>query len=135
MQLETFFTVSQQTMQFLLSIVMGAALGVVYDFFRVLRIIFPFVSKKAILCISDIIFMLICGTSVFVFDLMFCRGQLRFFCLVGASLGFILYILSLGNAVTGCLKTIVKFISKVLQKVYSDVFAPAVKLIYPKKNK
>lgn len=135
LQLETFFTVSQQAMQFLLSAVMGAALGVVYDFFRVLRIVFPIASKKAILCLCDIIFMLICGTAVFVFDLMFCRGQVRFFCLLGTALGFILYLLSLGSVVTGCLKSIVKLISKVLQKVYSGVFAPAVKLIYPKKNK
>ena len=135
MQLETFFTISQQTSQFLLSVVMGALLGTAYDLFRVLRIVFPIARKKAAVCAGDIIFMIICGTTVLTFAIMFCRGQVRFFCIVGAMLGFILYILSLGSLVTCIIKAIVSFIGKLLQKVYSLLFAPAVKLIYPKKNK
>lgn len=135
MQLDTFFTLSQQTAQFFLSIAAGAVLGTAYDIFRALRIIFPFARKKSIVCICDIVFMIICGVTVFAFSFLFCRGQVRLFCIIGAMLGFILYLLSLGSIVTGILRVIVSAVCKLLQKVYSLIFAPAVKLIYPKKNK
>lgn len=135
MQLETFFSLSQQTAQFFLSIAAGALLGIAYDIFRVLRIIFPFARKKSVVCICDTVFMIICGAAVFVFSFVFCRGQVRLFCIIGAALGFILYLLSLGSIVTGIIKAIVSVVCKLLQKVYSLIFAPAVKLIYPKKIK
>ncbi len=129
MQLETFFTVSQQTLQFLLSVVLGAGLGVVYDIFRVLRIVFPTARKKGAVCAADIIFMIICGIAVFLFSAMFCRGQVRFFCIFGAAPGFILYMLTIGHFVAGIFKAVASAVSKVLQKVYSAVFVPAVKFV------
>lgn len=135
MQLETFFTVSQQTSQFLLSVVMGAVLGAAYDVFRAFRILFPFARKKAAVAAEDVIFMLLCGAAVFIFAVTFCRGQVRLFCILGALLGFVLYIFSVGSVVCALCRRAAAAVSELLQKVYSAVFAPAVKLIYPKKFK
>ncbi|MBQ2823184.1 MAG: spore cortex biosynthesis protein YabQ [Oscillospiraceae bacterium] len=129
MQLDTFFTVSEQLLQFLLSVVLGAGLGVVYDVFRVIRIVFPFARKKGAVCVGDIIFMVLCGFAVFLFAAMFCRGEVRFFCIFGAVPGFILYMLTLGNFVTGVFRVIVTAVVKILQKVYSLLFVPAVNFV------
>lgn len=126
MNLETFFSVSEQTVQFLLSVVLGAGLGIVYDCFRVFRILFPPARKTGAVCAGDIAFMIISGAAVFLFAALFCRSQVRFFSIIGALLGFILYILTIGNFITGVLKAIVSAICKILQKVYSAFFAPVV---------
>lgn len=129
MELETFFSVSEQTMQFLLSVVLGAGLGVVYDCFRVFRILFPPARKNGAVCVGDAAFMIISGAAVFLFAVVFCRSQVRLFSVIGALLGFVLYILTIGNFITGILKAIVSAICKILQKVYSAVFAPVVNYV------
>lgn len=127
MQLETFFSVPQQTSQFLLSVVLGAAYGVFYDCFRVLRIIFPSARKKAAVCIGDIIFILCCGAAMFIYSEAFCRSGVRLFFIIGALAGFVLYLLTIGNIVTGIIRAVVNAVCGVLRKVYSTVFAPIVK--------
>lgn len=127
MQLETFFSVPQQTSQFLLSVVLGAAYGVFYDCFRVLRIIFPSARKKAAVCIGDIVFILCCGAAMFIYSEAFCRSEVRFFFIIGALVGFVLYLLTIGSIVTGIIRAVVNVVCKFLRKVYSAVFAPLVK--------
>ena len=133
MSLETFFTVSEQTMQFLMSCVLGVLIGILYDCFRVIRIIFPYARKTGSVCVSDIIFMLCWGAALFLFSVQFCRSSVRFYCAAGSFLGFVLYILTIGNFVTGIIRAIANAVCKALQKVYSVIFAPIVKLICPKK--
>lgn len=137
MELESFFTVSRQTAQFFMSVALGAALGILYDCFRAVRIVFPFMRKNGAVLAADIVFGLCFGTALFLFGALFCRGSVRFFCAAGTILGFILYIVTLGSLITGILRAVVSALYKILHKVYSTVSAPIVKLtkrIYPKEN-
>lgn len=129
MELEAFFTVSEQTSQFLLSVVLGAVWGIIYDCFRVLRIIFPPARKKAFLCASDIVFVLCCALALFVFSFVFCRAQIRFFCIFGAAIGFVLYFYTAGYVVTSVIRAITEIIYRILRKVYFLLIAPVVNLI------
>ena len=129
MHLDTFFSISQQTALFLLSVVLGAGLGVVYDCFRVFRIVFPPASKKAAVAVEDIIFWLIYGFCVFCYSAVLARGQVRFFIVAGSLIGFVLYIVTIGNAVTGVIRRIVTAVCKVLRKVYSTIIEPFVKIL------
>lgn len=129
MQIETFFSVSQQTSFFLMSVVLGAALGVVYDFFRVFRIVFPLAAKTAAVAVQDIIFWLIYGFCIFCYGTIVCRGEIRFYVILGSLVGFVLYILTLGNLVTGIIRTVVTAFYKGLRKVYSFTIEPIVKLL------
>ena len=52
-------SVSQQTMTFLQSLLLGAALGMLYDVFRILRLLIP--SGKVISFVEDIVYFLLCG--------------------------------------------------------------------------
>lgn len=129
MNLNTFFSVSQQTASFLLSVLLGAALGVVYDCFRVARILLPPLAKPKPTFWEDILFWLIYGFCVFCFAAATARGQVRIFMLLGSILGFTLYILTIGNLITGVIRSIVTAVYKVLHKVYSAVIEPIVKLL------
>lgn len=136
MELESFFTVSRQTAQFFMSVALGAALGILYDCFRAVRIVFPFMRRNGAVLAADIIFAICFGAALFLFGALFCRGSVRFFCAAGSVLGFILYIVTVGSLITGILRAVVSAVYGVLHKVYSAVSAPIVKLakrIYPKK--
>lgn len=110
MSLETFFTVSEQCSLFLLSCLLGMGIGVFFDIFRTLRIVFPPAAKNKAVFAEDVLFMVISGTAVFLYSAVFCRGQVRFFCIVGSALGFMLYIAAVGNVIIGILRKTVKFI-------------------------
>lgn len=116
MDLETFFTVSEQCSLFLLSVVLGLGIGVFYDVFRVLRIIFPSAAKKKAVFAEDMIFMVVSGAAVFVYAALLCRGQVRFFCVIGTFLGFLLYIVTVGSLIVGILRSIASAIAKFFRK-------------------
>lgn len=129
LSLNTFFTVSQQTSVFLLSVLLGAALGVVYDCFRVARILLPPLAKTRPTFFADMLFWLIFGFCVFCFAAALARGQVRMFMFFGSLLGFALYILTLGNLITGVIRRVVTAVYRLLHKVYSIAIEPFVKLL------
>lgn len=129
MQIETFFSVSQQTAFFLLSVVLGAVMGIVYDVFRVFRILFPPAAKSKPLFVQDVLFWLIYGFCMFCYSTAVCGGSLRFFMFLGSLTGFALYILTIGNLITGILRKTAETVRKILRKVYSVLFEPIVKLL------
>ncbi|MBQ8177171.1 MAG: spore cortex biosynthesis protein YabQ [Oscillospiraceae bacterium] len=128
MQLETFFSVSQHTSLFLMSIVFGAAVGVFYDCFRALRIIFPPAAKDAAVLVEDILFCIVSGFALFCFSTLAVRGQIRFFVILGAVVGFVLYLMTIGSFVTWLLKIVFGTIYGSLRKVYSWIIEPIVNL-------
>lgn len=102
--IETFFTIPQQVFIFLCSVILGGALGMVYDVFRAIRIIFPFMGRKIPTAAADIIYMMIFGLAVFMLSALMGRGVVRFFCAAGAAIGAVLYLTAVGNTVTGLLR-------------------------------
>lgn len=129
MNLNSFFSVSQQTASFLLSVLLGAVLGVVYDCFRVIRILLPPLAKPKPTFFEDVLFWLIYGFSVFCFAAAAARGQVRLFMLFGSLLGFVLYILTIGSLITGIIRSIVTAVYRVLHKVYSALIEPIVNVM------
>ena len=79
-------TVAGQTWLFLLSVALGAALGVCYDVFRILRIAFRHPSLAVLL--EDILFSLAAAGATFAFLLTTGNGQLRAFFLIGEMVEF-----------------------------------------------
>ena len=128
MHLNTFFSVSQHTSLFLMSVVLGAALGILYDCFRVLRIVFPPAAGRKAVIAEDIIFWLIYGFCIFCYAASFARGQVRFFMFFGSLIGFVLYIVTVGNLITGVIRRVFDAVYKILHKVYSFLIEPIVKL-------
>lgn len=116
MSLETFFTVSEQCTLFLFSVILGAGIGVFYDVFRTIRIVFPFAAKSKAVFAEDIVFMVVSGAAVFIYAAVLCRGQVRFFCVIGTLLGFMLYIATVGSLVVGILRSIAAAVAGFFRK-------------------
>lgn len=116
MSLETFFTVSEQCALFLLSVVLGIGIGVFYDVFRTLRIVFPPAAKKNAVFAEDIVFMVASGAAIFIYAAVLCRGQVRFFCVIGTILGFLLYIATVGSLIVGILRSAASAFAKFFRK-------------------
>lgn len=111
-----------------MAVVLGAAMGIVYDCFRALRIIFPPAAGNGAVLVQDIIFWLIYGLFFFCYSTFFVRGEIRFFVFLGSILGFVLYILTIGNIITGVLRCVFGAFYKGLRKVYSGIIEPIVNL-------
>ncbi len=115
--IETFFTIPQQVFIFLCSVILGGALGVVYDVFRAVRIIFPFMGKKIPTAVADILYMIIFGLAVFLLSALMGRGVVRFFCIAGAGIGAVLYLTAVGNTVTGLLRRLCGGLRRAFRKL------------------
>lgn len=123
---EAFFTISEQTELFLLSVLAGAVFGIIWDVFRTLRIMLPPLRTAAMTALCDIIYMIICGLGLYLFSLLFARGEIRGYYWLGALLGAVIYVMSAGNAVIGVIRRIFAVIYGLLHKVYLFAAKPFV---------
>lgn len=117
-------SVTQQTWMFVASIALGAALGVCYDVFRILRIAVkhPTVAVLA----EDILFFAICAAATFCFLLAAGDGQLRAFILIGELIGGILYYCTIGVLVIGVSKRIIAAIKWVFYTIWRIIIRPII---------
>lgn len=106
-------------MQFGIAAVIGAALGVVYDFFKVLRLIG--LDFKLAAFIEDVFFFLIATITMFSYYMQFTDGKFRIISLIAAFLGFLVYSLTVEKIVFFIIKKIYALLSKILGFVYEKV--------------
>ncbi len=118
---EAFFTVAQQTELFLLSVVMGGCFGVLFDVFRALRVLLPPLKGSVATAVGDIVFFCICGFGIYVFSLLFAGGEVRGYYWVGAFLGGVIYLLTVGTVVMGIFHGIFDRLYRILNKVFGRV--------------
>ena len=91
---EMSFTLEAETQIYLLSVLLGVGIGIVYDMFRAVRIMFR--HNKAVVFAEDIVFCALAGFAVFTF-VTGLTGKLRVFTVVGMAAGFVLEHFSVGN--------------------------------------
>ena len=108
--LESFFTSGQQLNLFLLSCVFGIPIGLFFDVFRTLRIIFR--HCKAAVIIEDILFFMVYGIFIMCFTIVAARSEFRFYYCFGNLLGFVLYYVTLGHIVTAFFRAVAEKIKK-----------------------
>jgi hypothetical protein len=106
MSLDTFFSVSQQAELFLLSVLLGAGLGVIYDAFRLLRAVFLTARKNVAVHIADFIYVLFYAFCIFIYSMVCCRGEVRLYIVIGSICGFILEILTIGDTITSFVRLV-----------------------------
>lgn len=123
---EAFFTVSEQTELFLLSVLAGVAFGVLWDVFRALRVMLPPMRSTVLTAVCDALYMIICGLGLYIFSLLFARGEIRVFYWLGALLGAVIYILTAGTVIMGFLRWLFGGIYGFLHKVYLFAAKPFV---------
>ncbi len=119
-------SVSQQTITFLQSTLLGIGLGVLYDLFRILRLIIP--SGKIISFVEDIIYFLLCGVISFAFLLAVNNGIVRGYLLIGEFLGAALYYFTLGKLIYRVADKLILFFKKFLSLFYRIFLSPFVRI-------
>lgn len=88
-------SVPAQMLVFLVACAVGAALGLLYDLFRIFRLIVP--CGRVALALLDIFFFLLCAAATFLFLLAGNRGGIRFFLLEGELLGAVIWLLTVSR--------------------------------------
>lgn len=115
-------TIAGQTWMFLLSIALGAALGVCYDVFRIVRIAVP--NPPAVIVAEDLAYAVICTVATFLFFLTIDCGQIRLFVLFGEVIGFVLYYCTIGVLVLGVSRRIIGVVHFVCGVVWRVLLRP-----------
>ena len=129
------FSLADQTVYFLASIAMGAALAAVYDVLRALRMLMR--AGRAAVLVTDILFFAFCGVATSLFALPFNKGNVRAFIVFGEAAGFLAYRLTLGSifgkiyaAAAGFLRHIIRKICEILKKFYDFLLKAAGIMLY-----
>ena len=117
--LESFFTASEQLRLFLLSCAFGIPLGILFDVFRVIRLIIP--HGKILVAVEDVLFFCIYGVFLMSFVSAAARSEFRAYFCAGNLLGFALYYFTLGNTVVGLLRKLISLIKKGLSLVFGPL--------------
>ncbi|WP_408646597.1 spore cortex biosynthesis protein YabQ [Vallitalea okinawensis] len=89
--------VSEQALTFILTVLTGCLLGLVYDLIRIIRRIIR--HNNIAMNMEDFLFFILCGFVVFLILFNDNYGEIRFFSLIGATLGTIIYFFSLSSMI------------------------------------
>lgn len=116
-KLETFFTPSEQFMQFLSCLLIGALLGILYDIIRTVRSLLP--HKNFFVALEDFLFIFIWAIQLMVFAMEQGRGVLRFYFFLGNIIGFAVYHFTIGNLIISVVRKTAEAIKKFLKILFS----------------
>lgn len=120
--------VCRQTELFLLSVLLGCGLGVLWDVFRAIRAIFPVMGKAVPTAVCDVIYLILCGIGIYIFSLLMGDGQVRGYYWLGAFLGAVIYILTAGTVVIGIIRCIFGTIYRLMGAVVKKAAKPFVRI-------
>ena len=119
---------ADQTMSFIYACLLGAALGALYDVFRIMRIALP--SPHGVIFVQDVVFFAVCAVATFLFMLTTTDGVVRVFLLIGELVGAVLYHCALGVLVIKISGAIIAAVRVVLGFIIRCIFTPLWHLVY-----
>ena len=111
-----------QAYLFLIFTLNGTFIGLLFDFFRILRKSFK--TANFITYIEDIIFWIISGISIIFLMYRFSNGELRIYMLLGLVFGIMIYMLALSKLVITFFMSIIDFIKKIFRVIFSIIIIP-----------
>lgn len=126
--------VLNQANLFLIFVINGTIIGLVFDIFRILRKSFK--TSDIITTIEDILFWIITGIIVLYSIFVFNNGEIRFFMFIGIFLGVMLYMVLLSNYIIKIsvktitiIKIILAFIFKIIIYPFQVIYKITKKLL------
>lgn len=115
-----------QINQFLLSVLLGAVLALVYDLIKSVRL--SFIRSKWTVFVLDVAFFTLSAFATYIFLLGYCKGELRFYVITGEVVGFTFYRILLSEYVLVVFKFITDSFIKILSPV-GKIMLKCVKLL------
>ncbi len=119
--------VLNQAYLFLIFIINGFIIGLIFDIFRILRKSFK--TSDFLTYIEDILFWIITGIIVLYSIFIFNNGEIRFFMFIGILLGAILYLLLISKYVIKISVKTIQEIKKAINFIIKIIILPF-KIIY-----
>ena len=114
------------------SCLLGIGLGILYDVFRIIRML---INKRNItIFLQDIIYFIVSGFVTFIFVLGINEGQSRFYILAGEGIGWIVYHITLGEKIYHCSENIVKMIHTKFRNFSKNIFLNIKKILNKSKK-
>lgn len=120
--------VNNQAYLFIIFTLDGILIGILFDFFRVLRKTFK--TKDFITYIEDIIFWIFTGFIILYSMCMFCNGELRFFMFIGIIIGIVMYMITISRFVIKVSVFIINWLKKVLIFPFQIIYKVTKKIIF-----
>lgn len=115
-------SLATQTKGFLLSLGLGFLMGFFYDVFRLIRLSIS--QNKALIIVFDLLYCIFLCFSTFIFCMTVNEGQLRFYLLLGESIGFAVYYFSLGVVIFSSGERFIIFIKRCFKRIFKLLIFP-----------
>ncbi|MCR4564139.1 MAG: spore cortex biosynthesis protein YabQ [Clostridiales bacterium] len=126
-------SLAKQTCNFFIAVGTGFAIGIVYDFFFIIRNLIS--KRKWVTFICDALFTVSASLLSFLLLLIITDGQIRAYVIFGEAIGFFVYYFSLGvfivrlcDKITRILKRFFAFLKRILLFIFKVVSYPFRKL-------
>ena len=107
---------------FFIFVLNGCLIGIIFDFFRILRKSFK--TSDIITYIEDILFWILTGISILYFIFVFNNGEIRLFMFLGIAVGITLYMLIFSSFFIKINVTIILKKKKIIIKILKIILIP-----------
>ena len=116
-----------QITTFALALGVGLALCLLYDLFRILRLMWP--PSRLLLFAQDVLYWVLSAVVVFLFLLVRCDGGIRFFAMLGLALGWLACHLTLSRWIYRVSKRLVRVVHRISRWVKRRILRPLARWI------
>lgn len=113
---------NNQAYLFIIFIINGIFIGVLFDIFRILRKSFK--TSDFITYIEDAMFWILSGILTLYFIFNYNSGEIRFYIFLGIMLGIIVYILTISKYIIKFSVYIITFIKNIIAKIINIIIYP-----------
>jgi len=124
--------ITNQAYLFLIFILIGAIIGLLFDFFRILRKSFK--TNDILTYIQDVIFWILTGIILLAAIFTFNNGEIRFFMFIGLFIGIIFYLILFSKYIIKICTYVINTLKKIIIKFYLILKIP-IQFIYRLFNK
>lgn len=114
--------ITNQANLFLIFCVNGVLIGLLFDFFRILRRSFN--TKDFITYIQDVLFWILTGFILLYSIFTFNNGEIRLFMFLGVAIGIIIYMLFISSYIIRINVAIIKFVKNIIIKIFNIISIP-----------
>ncbi len=114
--------IENQAFIFMVFIINGILIGLLFDFFRIMRRTFK--TNNIITYIEDFIFWILTGIILLYSIFTFNNGEIRIYMFLGVLLGITLYMLSISSYVIKINVKIINFIKMIIAKIIEIILYP-----------
>ena len=105
----------------------GVVIGILFDFFRILRRSFK--TSNIITYVEDVLFWILTGVLILYNIWYFNNGEIRIYMFLGIIMGLLIYMLTLSNIIVSLFSKILKMLIRILEIPFKKIISIFHKII------